>query len=113
MYYIHRSNNTLLLHAVPSISIVIDDNGASPVAGLNYNLSCEVSGIDGNLSAVLYVIEWKKNDTPLSETGPLLSFSPLKLSHAGEYSCTINIHGCSFKHSKDLSRIEGTKIHCT
>ena len=112
MHYIHGSNNTLLLHTVPSISIVIDDNGANPAAGLNYNFSCKVSGIDGNLSTVSYVIEWKKDDTPLSETGPLLSFSPLKLSDTGEYSCTINIHGCSFKHSKDLSRMEGTKIHC-
>ena len=70
-----------LLRAVPSISILIDDNGINPVAGLNYSLYCEVSGVNSNASAGVHVsYEWKKDDTPLSETGQLLSFSPLRLA---------------------------------
>ena len=103
-----RSDNELLLHAVPSISILIDDNGTNPVAGLNYSLSCEVSGIDTNTTTLSY--EWKKDDTLLSKMDPLLSFSPFRLSHAGHYSCTINMHGCPFKYSMDLSKIEGIRI---
>ena len=103
---------SLLLAAVPSISIIIDDKGTNPVAGLNYSLSCEVSGVDSNTSAGVSVsYEWKKDDTLLSETGPLLSFSPLRLSDAGEYSCTINMHGCPFKRSRDISKIEGSYIN--
>ena len=82
------------------------------MAGLNYRLSCEVSGVNSNTSAGVHLsYEWKKDDTPLSETDPLLSFSPLRLSDAGEYSCTANIHECPFKYSKDLSKIEGTETH--
>ena len=33
------------------ISILIDDNGTNPVAGLNYSLYCEVSGVNSNASA--------------------------------------------------------------
>ena len=93
------------LHTVPSISVLINDLGTNPVAGLNYTLSCEVSGVNDNASAVLY--EWKKDNITLSETGPLFSFSPLRLSDAGMYMCTVSIYGCPLKRSKDLSIIEG------
>lgn len=78
------------------------------MAGLNYSLSCEVSGIDTNPTTLSY--EWKKDGTLLSDTGSLLSFYPLRLSDAGEYSCEVNIYECSFKNSKDLSKIEGAEI---
>ena len=93
------------MHAVPSISILIDDKGANPVAGRNYSLSCEVSGINSSIATLTY--KWKRDDTPLSVTGSLLSFTPLRLSDAGQYSCTANMYECPFKRSKDLSKIEG------
>ena len=96
---------TLLL-TVPSISILLDDNGTNPVAGQNYSLSCKISGIDSSIANLTY--KWKKDDTPLSEIGPFLSFSPLRLSDAGWYSCTVNMYECPFKRSKNLSKIEGT-----
>ena len=78
------------------------------MAGLNYTLSCEVSGVNDNASTVIY--EWKKDNITLSEMCPLLSFSPLRLSDAGMYTCTVSMYGCPFKRSKDLSTIEGSYI---
>jgi hypothetical protein len=75
------------------------------VAGLNYSLACEVLGIENLNTTVTYT--WRKDDAPLSEVGPLLSFSPLRLSNAGQYSCAINVHNCSFKHVKNLTIEQG------
>ena len=86
---------------VPSVSILIDDKGINPVAGLNYSLTCKVLGIDTLNTTVTYT--WRKDDAPLSEVGPLLSFSPLRLSDAGQYSCAINMYKCPFKYTKNLT----------
>ena len=84
------------------MSILIDDEGVTPVAGLNYSLACKVSGID---TTVTYT--WRKDDAPLSEVGPILSFSPLRLSDTGQYSCAIRVHNCTFKHIKSLMFEQG------
>ena len=91
--------------AVPSLSIQIVDNGTTPVAGLNYSLSCKLSGIDSSITSMTY--EWRKDGSLLSEMGTLLSFSPLRLSDAGQYSCTVSMYECPFKSLKNLSIIEG------
>ena len=84
------------------MSILIDDEGVTPEAGLNYSLACKVSGID---TTVTYT--WKKDDAPLSEVGPTLSFSPLRLSDAGQYSCAIRVHNCPFKCIKNVMIEQG------
>ena len=80
------------------MSILIDDEGVTPVAGLNYSLACKVSGID---TTVTYT--WRKDDAPLSEVGPILSFSPFRLSDTGQYSCAIRVHDCPFKRTKNVT----------
>ena len=72
------------------------------MAGLNYSLACKVLGID---TTVMYT--WKKDDAPLSEVGPTLSFSPLRISDAGQYSCAISVHDCPFKRMKHLTIEQG------
>ena len=92
---------------VPPVSILIDDEGVTPVAGLNYSLACKVSGID---TTVTYT--WRKDDAPLSEVGPILSFSSFRLSDTGEYSCAIRVHDCSFKRTKNVTIERGEyKLH--
>ena len=61
----------------PQISI----SGDIPIVGKNYILFCNASGS----SVTRY--EWRKDDVVLLEEGPLLYFSPLRLSDAGHYSC--------------------------
>lgn len=80
------------MHVVPQITVEIADGGVTPVAGQNYSMSCSVSGTNIDLTTLMY--KWKKDNTSLPETGALLSFSPLRLSHAGEYSCSISMLEC-------------------
>ena len=51
--------------------------------GENYTLTCNVSGRG------ISTFQWRQNNIPLNATGPTLSFSPLRLHHAGLYSCNI------------------------
>ena len=77
------------------------------MAGLNYSLTCKVSlGISNTLNTTV-TYTWRKDDAQLSEVGPLLSFSPLRLSDAGQYSCAVNVYNCSFKHVKDITIEQG------
>ena len=62
--------------------VQISDGGATPIAGQNYTLTCSVSG-----GAIVTTYQWEKHHTILSETGPTLSFSPLRQSDAGWYTC--------------------------
>lgn len=55
-----------------------------PVAGENYQLYCQVSGIE------VTSYQWLKDNELLNEMGPVLTFSPLHLVDAGLYTCSIN-----------------------
>ena len=53
--------------------------------GQNYSLTCSVGG--GTVSSY----QWRKDGAVLpGQTAEVLSFSPLRLSDAGRYSCEIN-----------------------
>lgn len=67
--------SVILLSVVPSV--------ANPApGGANYNLTCIVSGTNVSL------YQWRKNDIIIEgKTTKTLSFSPLKLSDAGQYRC--------------------------
>ena len=66
----------------PTVSIEIIDGGVAPIIGERYTLTCGVSGD----SFTTY--QWRKNSSvPLHPTGKTLSFTQLKLSDAGSYTC--------------------------
>ena len=47
--------------------------------------------------------EWVKNGSySLNETGSILSFTPLKLSNAGQYTCIVNISSEMFNTSQSI-----------
>ena len=75
------------------VQIVSTTEGHSLMAGTNFSLICTVNGT-AKLRAEL-IFEWMHfNGTDLEEAGTdssKLHFSPLKLSNAGEYMCTVNI----------------------
>lgn len=63
--------------------MTISDNDSSPIVGLNYSLTCDVTGANVSTSAFY----WRKDGTLLNKTGSILKFSPLFLSDSGEYTC--------------------------
>ena len=61
------------------------------VGQTGYTLTCDVSGAD-NLNLMI-VYQWKRNNgttsEPVGNNSNTLPLSPLRLSHAGDYSCSI------------------------
>ena len=85
-------------HSATSITVQITGSVATPALGQSYSLTCEVSGASGPVSAY----QWRRDDTVLSETGPILSFSPLTLSDAGQYTCQVTVDGMMLSRTKDI-----------
>ena len=78
--------------AVPSVSIEISDGGATPTAGNSYQLICGVSGAENLNPTITY--QWTKNSSTQNQVGTssnALSFTPLRLTDAANYSCTVSI----------------------
>ena len=80
----------------PLVSLQVSDGGDSLTVGQNYTLTCHVSGAGSIQSLINY--KWMKssNSSTVAKSCILsnsskLSFSPLKLSNAGNYSCQINV----------------------
>ena len=69
----------------PLVSVQITSCPATPIAGQNFTLTCNISG------AEVTTYRWMKNDTYLNETGSILNFTPLKLSDAEKYTCVANV----------------------
>ena len=88
----HASNDhafELSLFPAFSISVQITTSGA-PILGQNYSLTCCVSGVVENLNPSITYLWTKNNRTQIQQvsTDPrLLSFFPLRLSDAGNYTC--------------------------
>ncbi len=56
--------------------------------GENYSLICTVYGVDDLVTIISYL--WRKDNTLLATTA-ILSFSPFRLSDAGQYTCEVTI----------------------
>ena len=78
-------------------SVQISDGGATPTAGQSYTLTCSASG------ASVTTYQWRKDGTVLSETRPTLSFTPLRLSDAGRYTCEVTADGILLSNSRDIT----------
>ena len=80
-----------------SVSVQLTGSLPTPTVGESYALNCAVSGA----TATSY--QWRKDGMVLSETGSSLSFSPLRLSHAGRYTCNITINEAVYTVFKDIA----------
>ena len=68
----------------------ITDGGATYIAGQNYSLTCRTLGTGSRVTTY----QWRKNGLILhGETKEMLSFSPLRLSDGGWYTCVITAGG--------------------
>jgi hypothetical protein len=80
---------------VPSISVWIHSDGAPPIAGQKYSLTCNISGAE-NLDPII-TYKWLKNNGTqtyyvVGKNSNILSFSSLRLSDAGNYFCEVIVN---------------------
>ena len=72
-------------------AVQIRDEGVLPIPGENYILTCSVLG------ASVTTYQWKRGGSILQgETADTLSFSPLRLSYAGKYSCEVIVNSVAY-----------------
>ena len=93
----------------PIITVAIVVSGCeTPTAGQNYTFTCSVSG------ASVTNYQWRKNGIMVSETGPTLSFSPLRLSDAGQYTCEVTVNSMTLTDDEDLVIMSKNSklLHC-
>ena len=73
---------------VPLMKAWISDGDVDPVAGQNYVLTCGVIGAE-NLSPNITYWWTKDSSGNIGYHSSSISFSPLRLSDAGQYTCHI------------------------
>ena len=78
----------------PPISVEISGSEATPTAGQIYTLICIVSGAENLNPTTTYW--WTKSNTNVTQTqvgtnSNTLSFSSLRLSDAGKYTCAVAV----------------------
>ncbi len=72
------------LRIIDPLQITISNSGDAQIAGEDYTLTCQVTG--GGTSTPTY--RWFKDGTQLSgEASDTLSFSPLRETDSGAYTC--------------------------
>ena len=88
LFYVHQSS----LSPGPSISVMVTANGAPELGQNGYSLTCGVSGA-GNLSPTI-TYRWTRDNGTQTQVGTnsnTLSFSPLRLTDVGRYTCEVTI----------------------
>ena len=99
---VRKKNDDWMLYFFP-LDPQIFISGDILIVGKNYMLFCNASGS----SVTRY--KWRKDDVVLLEEGPLLYFSPLRLSDAGHYSCNTT-HSNTPNLEFTLSGIRGSTL---
>ena len=85
--------------SVPPINVQISGSRETPTSGENYALTCNVSGVN---DVTMYL--WRKNDDILNDqASQILSFSPLRLSDAGMYTCSITVANVPYSTSQNIT----------
>ena len=80
----------------PMIAVALSGDG-TPTAGQSYTLTCSVSGV----SVTTY--QWRKDDSVIQgQTTEMLSFSPLRLSDAGQYTCEVIVNSMTLTDDEDV-----------
>ena len=73
----------------------MSDGGATATAGQSYTLTCGTSGATG------FTYQWSRAGGDISQdsTGQMLSFSPLRLTDGGNYTCAATLGSRTFSNS--------------
>ena len=87
-----------------TVTVVVSGDG-TPTARQNYTLTCSVS------VASVTTYQWRKNGSVIQdETTESLSFSPLRLSDAGQYTCEVTVNSMTHPSNKQDINIRGKGI---
>lgn len=88
------------MHAV---SVQIIDEGSTPIIGENYDLFCNVTGIDSetfNITDYDIMYRWEKRNITQTQligvNSSILLFSQFRLSDLGLYTCQVTIESVHF-----------------
>ena len=78
--------------AVPTLSVNVTSKGSIITGGQAFSLKCTISGPEALNSILTY--QWTKNNSTgrmqvVGSNTSTLSFSSLRLSDAGQYSCQV------------------------
>ena len=78
---------------------ITDSDEATPTAGESYSLTCDTSDVSG------FTYQWTRTngDVRPPSTEATLSFSPLRLSDAGQYTCEATLN--SMTHTSNFEVI--------
>ena len=90
----------LVFPVVPFIAVMVTGNlNESLVIGQTGSvLTCAVSGADNLNSTIIITYQWTRNggitlaDQPDQGNSSFLYLSPIRLSHAGDYTCNVNVY---------------------
>ena len=72
----------------------------SPTVGMNYAITCRVYGTDSPITAY----RWMKDGIQLAnEMQETLSFSPIRLSDTGQYTCEVTVQNMKYTTVKEIA----------
>ena len=80
----------------PAISVQVTPSGDPVLGQSGYSLICDVTGTENLNPSIIY--QWTKNNGTLTQiqnveaNSEVLSFSPLRLSDAGQYTCQATVN---------------------
>ena len=77
----------------------------SPRAGNDYTLTCNVSGIN-----IVTNMRWTNGSVISGQAGETLSFSPLRLTDAGQYCCNVTVNGTMYSSCTTLAVISTSML---
>ena len=94
------------------MSADILENGTALLGQNGYRLDCMTVGLDDNLD-VSVTYQWTKDDgthtVQLQSNSQTLSFGPLRLTDAGNYTCQVTVS--SHHLSKDITATSFRALH--
>ena len=79
---------------------MLSRSGGTPTEGQNYMLTCTASG-GGSLT---YTYMWLKDGSVVSgQTSSTYSFSPLRVTDSGGYSCRVRVGSTTMNTSREVT----------
>ena len=84
---------------LPQLNVTLTGSGDTPTEGQDYMLTCTASG--GGSMAYTYM--WLKDGIEVSgQTSSTYSFSPLRVTDSGRYSCQVRVGSTTMTTSREV-----------